>query len=322
MHYDKMFETAKEIASKTGKNTFIILTDMFNCAIKYNAGYMDYKIAQMYNLSPFQRETTITRGISNKIVAMCNPKEYWHFFDSKAEFNTLFADCVKREWYDLTVGNKQSFYKWLENKEEIITKPIDGSSGRGIKKYTKKDYDNNERFYDDLLTSGVGIAEEVVIQHHAIAEINQSSVNTIRIVTLNGTKKYGIVYAYIRIGQHGTEMDNVDCGGMACPIDLNTGKISACAADKKGNVYNSHPESGVIFKDFQIPYFKESKEMCMEASKKIPEMKYIAWDVAITESGPVFIEGNSFPSHAIPQFSAHFPDGIGILPRYREFIDI
>ena len=62
--------------------------------------------------------------------------------------------------------------------------------------------------------------------------------------------------------------------------------------------------------------------MCMEASKKIPEMKYIAWDVAITEDGPLFIEGNSFPSHAIPQFAAHFPDGIGIMPRYREFIDI
>ena len=141
-------------------------------------------------------------------------------------------------------------------------------------------------------------------------------------MTLNGTKKYGIVYAAIRIGQKGTDMDNVDCGGMACPIDLETGKISACGADKKGNVYKKHPESGIELVGFEIPFFDEAKKICMEASKKIPEMKYIAWDVAITESGPVFIEGNSFPSHAIPQFAAHFPDGIGILPRYREFIDI
>ena len=55
MHYDKMFETAKEIHKKTGKSTLAILADMFTCAAKYNAGYMDYTIAQMYKLSPKQR---------------------------------------------------------------------------------------------------------------------------------------------------------------------------------------------------------------------------------------------------------------------------
>ncbi len=38
--------------------------------------------------------------------------------------------------------------------------------------------------------------------------------------------------------------------------------------------------------------------------------------------GPVFIEGNSFPSHAVPQFAAHYPDGIGIMREFRQFIDI
>ena len=322
MHYDKMFETAKEIHKKTGKNTLAILADMFTCAAKYNAGYMDYKIAQMYKLSPKQRETTITRGISNQIVAMSNPREFWHFFDNKAEFNALFAEHIKRGWFDMTAGSEAEFKEWLKDKNDIIVKPIDGSSGRGIKKFKRAEYENDPDFYGKLKELGTGIVEEVVIQHSEINKINASSVNTVRIVTLNGSKKYGIVYAYIRIGQNGTDMDNVDCGGMACPIDLETGKISANGADKKGNVYEKHPESGVKFIGFQIPFFEEAKKMCMDSSKKIPEMKYIAWDVAITEDGPLFIEGNSFPSHAIPQFAAHFPDGIGILPRYREFIDI
>ena len=70
------------------------------------------------------------------------------------------------------------------------------------------------------------------------------------------------------------------------------------------------------------PYWKEAKEMCLKAAEKVPEMRFIAWDVAITENGPTFIEGNSFPSHAVPQFAAHYPDGIGILPEFRKFIDI
>jgi len=321
MHYDKMLETAKDISKKIKKPTLSVLADMASCATKYGAGYVDYRIAEMYRLSPLQRSTTITRGISNKIVAEMNPKEYWHFFDNKTEFNELFKEHIKRRWFDLTSGTKADFDEWLKSSDMIIAKPVDGSSGRGVKKYKPEYYRNKVDFYDELKQNGTGIVEECVIQHEAINKINPSSVNTIRIVTLNGPKKNGIVYACIRIGQHGTDMDNVDCGGMACRIDLDTGVISTVGADKKGNVYECHPESGVKLKGFTIPYFEEAKSMCIESAKVVPQMRYIAWDVAITPTGPVFIEGNSFPSHAVPQFSAFYPDGIGIMPRYREFID-
>ena len=67
---------------------------------------------------------------------------------------------------------------------------------------------------------------------------------------------------------------------------------------------------------------EEVKAMCLKAMHVVPQVRFVAWDVAITPDGPVFIEGNSFPSHAIPQFAAHFPDGIGILPRFEAFIDL
>ncbi|MDR2506135.1 MAG: hypothetical protein LBD16_08555, partial [Oscillospiraceae bacterium] len=93
-------------------------------------------------------------------------------------------------------------------------------------------------------------------------------------------------------------------------------------ADKQGNTFEFHPLTGTRIPGFVIPHFAEAVRMCLEAAQVVPTVRFVAWDVAITQDKPVFIEGNSFPSHAIPQFAAHFPDGIGILPRFREFIDI
>lgn len=117
-------------------------------------------------------------------------------------------------------------------------------------------------------------------------------------------------------------VDNVDCGGMAARIDIDSGMLKTVGADKQGNTFDKHPMTGAPIVGFTIPYWEEAKQMCLDAAQKVPQMRFVAWDVAVTEKGPVFIEGNSFPSHAVPQFAAHYPDGIGIMREFREFIDI
>ena len=173
----------------------------------------------------------------------------------------------------------------------------------------------------ELLDSHIGIIEERVIQHPRMMAMCPTSVNTIRIATLLGDKKQGIVYAFLRIG-NGNVMDNVDQGGMAARVDLATGKLLTVGADKQGNTYTEHPITHTPIIGFEVPFFEEAKAMCLKAAQKVPQMRFVAWDVAVTEKGPVFIEGNSFPSHAVPQFAAHYPDGIGIMREFREFIDI
>jgi len=323
MDYRAMLKTANMLHGKTGKSRIWLLADMVKCAAKYNAGYIDYKIAEMYRLNDAQRRTQITRGISNSIVARMNDKKFWHFFDNKTEFNELFADQVKRGWINLTTATPEEFAAFIgaEGRGDIICKPIDGSSGQGILKCTPDEYADPRALYERLKAAGIGIVEDKVIQHEAIAALCPTSVNTIRVATLLGDKKEGIVYAYIRIG-NGKVMDNVDCGGMAAPVDIKTGVITSVGANKAGEAYEIHPMTGKKIPGTQIPYWEEAKAMCLAAMKVVPQVRFVAWDVAITSEGPVFIEGNSFPSHAIPQFAAHFPDGIGILPRFEEFIDL
>ncbi len=322
MDFSRMRDTAKMLHQKTGKSTLWLLTDMARCAAKYNAGYMDYKIAEMYRLNDAQRRTVITRGISNEIVRRMNDKAYWHFFDDKTQFNEKFSQWVRRDWLRadeaLTADALASF---LNGKDRVIYKPLEGSSGQGIVKYEKEQWAELDAFLAQLRSNGPGILEEMVIQHPEMARMCPTSVNTVRIATLLGDKQEGIVYAFLRIG-NGKVMDNVDCGGMAARVDLETGTLKTVGADKQGNTYEKHPITGTPIVGFKIPFFEEAKDMCLKAMRVVPQVRFVAWDVAITADGPRFIEGNSFPSHAVPQFAAHYPDGIGILPEFRKFLDI
>ena len=319
----RMKETMAQIRQKSGKPGLLLRADMLRCAIQYNAGYMDYKIAEMYRLNGRQRRTVITRGISNDIVRRMNDKAFWHYFDDKAEFLDLFREHVCRRW--LKIDDKtdpEALDALCRSNTQLLGKPLEGSSGQGILKFTEADWSSGpDAFLHLLLEKKIGILEEMIIQHPALSALCPTSVNTCRIATLLGDKKQGIVYAFLRIG-NGRVMDNVDCGGMAARIDLESGRILTVGADKAGNTYSHHPMTGTPIVGFRIPYWKEATEMCLDASRKIPQMRFVAWDVAITEKGPVFVEGNSFPSHAIPQFAAHYPDGIGILPEFEKFMDL
>ena len=323
MDWKSMWKTTGILKKRSGKSRIWLLTDMLRCAVKYNAGYMDYKIAQMYRLNDEQRKTVITRGISNDIVRRMNPKEYWHTFDDKTEFNTVFSKWIPRKWLRIDANTSlDALNELCRRNQALLGKPLEGSSGVGILKYPAESWkDGPESFLKTLLQDGIGILEEIVVQHPLMSSLCPTSVNTCRIATLLGDKQEGIVYAFLRIG-NGKVMDNVDCGGMAARIDIPTGKLLTVGADKQGNTFIKHPMTNTSIIGFQIPFWEEAKAMCLEAARVIPEMRFIAWDVAITEKGPTFIEGNSFPSHAIPQFAAHYPDGIGILPEFEKFIEL
>ncbi|MBR4502879.1 MAG: hypothetical protein IKP22_13520 [Clostridia bacterium] len=323
MDWKRMYETADMLSGKTGLSKAWLLRDMLRCAVRFNAGYMDYKIAEMYRLNDAQKRTVITRGISNAIVRKMNDKAYWHFFDDKTEFNTTFAAHIGRRWIRLDENtDPEKFRDFLSGLDTCLYKPLEGSSGQGIVKFRRQDWEGDtEAFRQRLTAMGNAIVEELVVQHPVMSGMCPTSVNTVRIATMLGDKQDGIVYAFVRIG-NGKVMDNVDCGGMAARVDLDSGVLKTVAADKAGNVFEKHPMTSTPIVGFRIPFWEEARAMCLEAMRVVPQMRFVAWDVAITEKGPLFIEGNSFPSHAVPQFAAHYPDGIGILPEFDKFIDV
>lgn len=321
MDFKSMLDRADIVKTKTQKSKFEILCDMTWCGLRYGAGYVDYDVIGFYKLNHNQRKTMLTRGINNKFVKELNNKEYWHIFDHKNEFNSEFSKFIKRDWIYPVTNNKEAVLTWLAKHEEIFAKPNDGQCGKGIEKIKVSNW-NLEDLYNHLTENKLELLEEPISQHEKMNELNSSSVNTIRMVTvMNKEKDVTILTDFARIG-NGKCVDNFNSGGMTAKIDVNTGKIVEEAVNKKGEIFETHPITGTKIKEFEIPYFEEAKSMVKEAAKLSPNVRYIGWDVAITKDGPCLVEGNHFPGHDIYQVAEKMKEGqLGVLPEFKKALE-
>lgn len=334
MDYKAMLAKIENVHKKTGMSRVSIFMDMQKCARLYGAGYMDYDLFEMYDLTDEQRDTYLTRGRNNAIVVKYCDKSVLHFFMNKDEFNARFNSYLKRDWIKVNGAAKEDVMAFMQKHSTFMAKPIGGGCGWGIEKINTADYSSLEAVYEKVSDPEADFElEEVIRQHEAVNKVHPHSINTVRIVTVvtdeNGNSVLEtpkeerqnlkltphIIAAYFRIG-NGKFVDNFNSGGMTAPVDVTTGIVSQVAIDKKKNAYTHHPLTNEAIKGFQFPYWQEALALCEKACQEIPEMGYVGWDVAFTPDGPVFVEANEFPGHDIYQLPLHTPDKIGMMPRF------
>ena len=89
-------------------------------------------------------------------------------------------------------------------------------------------------------------------------------------------------------------VDNWAVGGLLVGVDNETGRLQEWAYYKPGygTKVKVHPKSGIIFKDYELPFFEEAKIMISKYHRLLPNVHSIGWDIAILPDGPCIIEGN------------------------------
>lgn len=321
MDYKALFSTVGRLHEKTGRSRLWLFYDIVKCGVRYGAGYRDYELCEFYNLTPQQRATYVTRGVNNRLVKLLDDPAYDHCFENKADFCSIFSDFLKRDILDFRSASLADFTGFMQNKEEVVAKPLEGSCGQGVEKLRKADYENLSKMYDYLKSRDTGVLEQVIIPHPVLESLYPYAINTYRIVTVFTKGEPHIVYAFIRIGNGGEVVDNINSGGMAAPVDLLTGVVKYCGYDKDGNSYEVHPMTGSQITGLKLPFWDESMQICLKAARVVPQTGYVGWDVAVTPDEPLLVEGNIFPGHDILQMPPHVPDKIGMLPRFREFVE-
>lgn len=193
------------------------------------------------------------------------------------------------EFYDLN-DKRVSDFKKYENIEMFV-KASDGSGGKSADIINF----NSQYKYNDNL-----IFQELVKSHDDIRKLAPvRAVQTLRINTYL-TKKNEIEYDsyFIKLPPEGAVSDNSFTGSIMVSINPETGKLKKYGLTIFGNTLNNsyivnHYDSSVKFENYKIPYWAEVKKNIEKMHSIFPNLRSIGWDIAVTNDGPVILEGNS-----------------------------
>ncbi len=149
---------------------------------------------------------------------------------------------------------------------------------------------------------GQHLIQEQIEQHPTMSSLHPASVNTIRLVTFNQGDRVQAFSAALRVGANGRSMDNWGAGGILVGLDLASGRLREEGIFKSGygGRVREHPQTGVAFASFEIPYFHDAISLAMKLHECLYGIHSIGWDLAITEDGPLIIEGNDDWDGVIP----------------------
>ncbi len=320
MNLDGLKERLHQVHKRTGKSKAYILLDMLICGLRYEAGYIDYTLFGMYDMTHEQRKEILTRGKNTKYVAALNKREDTHYFNNKTEFLRVFEKECGREFLDLNQGDITDFEAFIARHPVFMAKPEDGLCGKGVEKISAEE-ESPIALYNSLKTNGQTLLEEVLEQHEKVNHLYPGAINTVRMVTMtDDAGEPHLLYAAMRLGSGGAVVDNFNSGGMVIPINPEKGTLRGVAVNKAGQTFEKHPDTGVKFDGYQVPCWKTCCKLASQAAVRIPTVRFVGWDLAITPKGPVLVEGNHFPGHDIYQLVPQNPEKKGMLPVFEAVV--
>lgn len=191
----------------------------------------------------------------------------------------------------------------LNSTPKIFIKPKDSMCGNGAilldtSIMTKDIYTDYMSKIEVFLKKESCLVQSLLINHKDINVIYPHSINTIRVVTINPNYSDNVddvivLGSLLRVGAKGSVVDNWAKGGLVVGIN-NNGRLMKYGFYKPGYGTKTeiHPDSNFKFEGHIIPYYEKIISLCKLFHSKLYKIHSIGWDVAVTEDGPIFIEGN------------------------------
>lgn len=292
----RTYQMAKKLHRQRGGWTAAYFFDAISCGYRHQASPENYFVLRFYELNDTERKTYLTSGRSSKADRELNQfltKEEGKIMSHKHLFYQTFEGLVKRKALYAPETTYSEFSEFLDNHDTFILKPDRGIMGHGIEKVHTKDIADRKAFFEKCKNEKL-LVEELIKQHEILEEICPGCVNSMRInVARDKQGKVHLIGACLKCGGAGAVADNFHSGGIAYPVDMETGTIVGPGRNNTEiKDYEKHPASQVTMPGLVIPHWEAVRTCALEAMERIPNIGYVGWDIAVTGSGPELIEGN------------------------------
>ncbi len=273
--------------------------------IKEIRNYLPNKF--LYGIAPRINDLMAAEVLSNKLYYDLFYRKFTNRLPAILAFNhgTMFITGNKHHSVK-TLGEFDAFLTSLVREisphgSVFIKKTYDSGGGKNTYRVTKEELplsgERLESMYKSILGSAY-LFQATIVQHPVMDRLNPSCINSVRMDTfVNKDGKSEILTAYVRMSINNSHVDNSSSGGCFVGIDMEKGELMKNAYTfitvSGGLTFTSHPLTGTVFQGFRVPYLEECRELVIKMANLVPSLRLIGWDVAISEDGPVLIEGNS-----------------------------
>jgi hypothetical protein len=221
-------------------------------------------------------------------------KNYFEYFFPNEDFPVAIVRNIAGVFYDnaYNVITEEKAKNLIAKYEKYAIKPtIDNGFGKNVRMITRTD-DINAVFAQ---YGRDYIIQEIMEQYAPIAELNPSSVNVIRLISLFVNGRVSPIMAALRCGAPGSFNDNcitADGRGMFVIGITEDGKLKDRAFHSCGEKISCAP-NGANFTGMQIPNYESIKKLTSDVHSKLAHFGFIGFDIAIDKNGkPVIMEYN------------------------------
>lgn len=306
----------RNIAAVSHRLSLSLFVEFFYCFIRYGCLPRQYFNGNFWNKRANDRKDILTYRKFVKIMRFLNQDKDVHILENKSHFNKFFSSFVQREWLLSSESTPAQIADFIRSHGEVIIKPFDAMEGEGIYKLNVSSISDINVEAENLSKQDVMI-EEILVQHPAMV-FGNTSVNTIRVHTiLDRNGKGHVLSCVLRAGVGDSVVDNYCSGGVIYPVDVEQGIVSGKGKSRTGDNHITHPHTNIVMLGYEIPNWSILLSETIKAAERLPNLRLVGWDVAITESGIALIEGNHNPDYEFYEFIG---DGKS-LPQIKKYLD-
>lgn len=302
-YFKRVYGEVSTLSTMTGYSRFYHLWDYLMALVRHGAHIRQYIIGEFWRFSNPERSRRVTFYRMIDLEKKFNKPEFIHLLNDKRDFNEFFKEFIHRGWLFVGDATYDEFKEFVLKYRTIIIKPKDGMQGKDIRKYTYEGQDEQElhRLFEELKAANE-LVEECIVQHPAMV-FGNSSVNTIRAMSLCGPDGKGhVMKAILRAGVGDSVVDNYAMGGSIYEVDIETGIVTSYGKTKKGETHFIHPQTDIVMLGYRLPHWEKVIEVCERAAEKLPQIAFVGWDVAITQDGVELIEGNNSADYELYEY--------------------